>query len=126
MSDCFDLAVRIGVVPVIAIEPVEHAAPLADALLEGGLPTTEITFRTKTAAEVLACLHQRRPELLPGAGTLLSPEVVRSAVESGAAYDPAPGFDPAVAEAAQAAGLPIAPGIMTPSDLSLATAKGSG
>lgn len=126
MSNPFDLAARIGVVPVIAIESVDHAVPLADALLEGGLPTAEITFRTEAAAEVLARLHEQRPELLLGAGTILSPEAARLAVQCGAAYGLAPGFDPAVVEAAQAVGLPFAPGIMTPSDISLATAKGCG
>jgi len=124
VSEAFHLAARFGVVPVIAIERVEHAVPLADALLEGGLATAEITFRTEAAAEVLARLHAERPELLLGAGTILSREAVRLAVESGAAYGLAPGFDPEVVDAAQAAGLPFAPGIMTPSDISLATAKG--
>ncbi|TNC72749.1 bifunctional 4-hydroxy-2-oxoglutarate aldolase/2-dehydro-3-deoxy-phosphogluconate aldolase [Rubellimicrobium roseum] len=124
MSNPFDLTARIGVVPVIAIESVDHAIPLADALLEGGLPTAEITFRTEAAAEVLARLHEQRPELLLGAGTILSPEAARLAVQCGAAYGLAPGFDPAVVDAAQSAGLPFAPGIMTPSDISLAAAKG--
>lgn len=120
----FDVAARIGVVPVIAIESVDHAVPLADALLEGGLPTAEITFRTEAAADVLARLRDTRPELLLGAGTILSPAAVRLAVDSGAAYGLAPGFDPAVVEAAEAAGLPFAPGIMTPSDISLAQGRG--
>lgn len=124
MNGALDLAAQIGVVPVIAIERVEHALPLVDALLEGGLPTAEITFRTEAAAEVLARLHEQRPEILLGAGTILSPGAVRLAVESGAAYGLAPGFDPAVVDAAQAAGLPFAPGVMTPSDISLATARG--
>lgn len=67
----FDRIAQIGIVPVIAIEDVLHAVPLADALLEGGLPIAEITFRTSAAAEVMAILRDKRPELLVGAGTIL-------------------------------------------------------
>ena len=124
MSDVFDVISTIGVVPVIAIDSVEHAVPLADALLAGGLGVAEITFRTEAAADVMARLRDQRPELLLGAGTVLSPDQVKRAIDAGAAFALAPGFDPAVVEAAEAAGLPFAPGIMTPSDISLATARG--
>lgn len=124
MNRPFERIAEIGVVPVIAIESVGHAVPLADALLEGGLPTAEITFRTEVAVDLLARLHDERPDLLIGAGTLLSPEQVRRAVDAGAAYGLAPGYDQAVVEAAQTAGLPFVPGVMTPSDISLAFAKG--
>ena len=123
-TDAFARAAAAGVVPVIAIDSVKHAEPLADALLEGGLLTAEITFRTEAAADVLARLRDARPDLLVGAGTLLDPDQVRRAVDAGARYGLAPGFDPKVVEAAADAGLPFAPGIMTPSDISLATAVG--
>lgn len=124
MTEAFDRIAAIGVVPVIAIDSVDHALPLADALLEAGLPTAEITFRTEAAADVLARLRDARPELLIGAGTLLSPAQLQQAVEAGAAYGLAPGFDPAVVEAAKDAGLPFIPGVMTPSDITLAAARG--
>lgn len=124
MSDAFDRVAKIGVVPVIAIDDVAHAEPLADALLEGGIGVAEITFRTAAAADVMARLRDTRPELLVGAGTILSAEAVRSAVEAGASFGLAPGFDPVVLDAAKEAGLPFAPGIMTPSDISLTTARG--
>ncbi len=124
MSDAFAEIAKIGVVPVIAIESIDHAVPLADALLEGGLGVAEITFRTEAAADVMALLSDKRPELLLGAGTVLNPDQVKRAVSAGAAFALAPGFDPAVVEAAEAASLPFAPGIMTPSDISLATARG--
>lgn len=124
MTEAFDRIAAIGVVPVIAIDSVDHALPLADALLDAGLPTAEITFRTEAAAAVLARLRDARPELLIGAGTLLSPAQVCEAVEAGAAYGLAPGFDPAVVDAAKDAGLPFIPGVMTPSDITLATARG--
>ena len=123
-TTAFDRAAAAFVVPVIAIDSVEHAEPLADALLEGGLATAEITFRTEAAADVLARLRDTRPDLIVGAGTLLTPDQVRRAVDAGAAYGLAPGYDPKVVEAAANAGLPFAPGIMTPSDICLATAAG--
>jgi 2-dehydro-3-deoxyphosphogluconate aldolase/(4S)-4-hydroxy-2-oxoglutarate aldolase len=124
MTHAFTRTAEIGVVPVIAIENVKDALPLADALLEGGLPLAEITFRTAAAAEVIAKLTRERPELLVGAGTLLNKEAVRQAKESGAAFGLSPGFDPQVLDAAVEFQLNFAPGIMTPSDLSLTAARG--
>lgn len=119
MNNPFSTFEQTGVIPVIAIDRVEDAIPLADALLEGGLPLAEITFRTAAAAEVIARIRQHRPEILVGAGTLLDAESVAIASQSGAAFGLAPGTDPRVLEAAQQQGMPFAPGIMTPSDLSL-------
>lgn len=114
----------IGVVPVIAIENPAHAVALADALTEGGLPIAEITFRTKAAAEVLAILRDERPEFLAGAGTVLDLESVKACKDNGAKFALSPGFDPEITAAAAAIGLPFAPGIMTPTDLTLATRAG--
>jgi 2-dehydro-3-deoxyphosphogluconate aldolase/(4S)-4-hydroxy-2-oxoglutarate aldolase len=116
----FETAAALGVIPVIAIESVEDALPLADALLEGGLPLAEITFRTAAAADVIDRLAELRPELLVGAGTVLNPDAIKASVAAGAKFALAPGFDAEVVAAAVAAGLPFAPGIMTPSDISAA------
>ena len=124
MDNPIDLIASLGVVPVIAIEHASDAEPLADALLEGGLPVAEITFRTEAAADVLAAIRDARPELCIGAGTILDKDSLRRAIDSGARYGLAPGFDPEIVDAAKAAGLPFCPGIMTPSDLTLATARG--
>lgn len=124
MSGIFERIAAIGVVPVIAIDRVQDALPLADALLEGGLPLAEITFRTEAAAQAIAALTAQRPELLVGAGTLLDAGAVAQAVSCGAAFGLAPGFDPTVLDAASRQQLPFAPGVMTPSDLSLAAARG--
>ena len=124
MDNPLDLIASLGVVPVIAIEHASDAEPLADALLEGGLPVAEITFRTEAAADVLAAMRDARPELCIGAGTILDKDSLRRAIDSGARYGLAPGFDPEIVDAAKAAGLPFCPGIMTPSDLTLATARG--
>ncbi|HTI02983.1 MAG TPA: bifunctional 4-hydroxy-2-oxoglutarate aldolase/2-dehydro-3-deoxy-phosphogluconate aldolase [Acidisoma sp.] len=125
MSALFDRIGAIGVVPVIAIEDAAAALPLADALLEGGLPLAEITFRTRAAAEVMATLHERRPELLMGAGTILDEASLRAAKDCHAAFGLAPGYDAAIVAGAAAIGLPFAPGIMTPSELGAAIKQGA-
>lgn len=124
MSTPFEAIARIGVVPVIAIERVEDALPLADALIAGGLPVAEITFRTPAAAEVLALLAAERPELIAGAGTVLDLASLDACRRSGARFGLSPGFDPAIVDAAKAAGLPFAPGVMTPTDVTLVAARG--
>ena len=124
MDNPIDLIASLGVVPVIAIEHASDAEPLADALLEGGLPVAEITFRTEAAADVLAAMRDARPELCIGAGTILDRDSLKRAIDSGARYGLAPGFDPEIVDAAKAADLPFCPGSMTPSDLTLATARG--
>lgn len=124
MDNPIDLIAGLGVVPVIAIERAADAVPLADALLEGGLPVAEITFRTQAAADVLAAIRDARPELCIGAGTILDRDNLRRAIDSGARFALAPGYDPEIVEAAKAAGLPFCPGIMTPTDLTLAAARG--
>ena len=93
MTAPFEQAASIGVVPVIAIERASDAVALADALLEGGLPLAEITFRTEAAAEVIAIMADKRPELLVGAGTILTPQALDAAIAAGARFGLAPGFD---------------------------------
>jgi 2-dehydro-3-deoxyphosphogluconate aldolase / (4S)-4-hydroxy-2-oxoglutarate aldolase len=123
MTNPIDLIASLGVVPVIAIERVSDAVALADALLEGGLPVAEITFRTEAAADVLAKMRDERPELCIGAGTVLDKPSLDKAIASGARFGLAPGFDPSIVDAAKSAGLPFCPGIMTPSDLTLAAIR---
>ena len=117
MSTVLDRVAELGVVPVIAIDNVEQALPLADALLAGGLPVVEITFRTAAAAEVIRLLAKERPALIVGAGTVLTPETVQTAVEAGAQFAVAPGLNPRVVQAAQKTNLPFVPGIANPSDI---------
>ncbi len=124
MDNPIDLIAAVGVVPVIAIERATDAVPLADALLEGGLPVAEITFRTEAAADVLAAIRDARPELCIGAGTILDKHNLQRAIASGARFGLAPGYDPDIVDAARQAHLPFCPGIMTPTDLTLATARG--
>jgi 2-dehydro-3-deoxyphosphogluconate aldolase/(4S)-4-hydroxy-2-oxoglutarate aldolase len=124
-SNPFGRIAEFGVLPVIAIENPEHAVPLADALLAGGLPVAEITFRTSAAAEVIARMAAERPALLVGAGTVLDRISLDIAKKSGAQFGLAPGFDPEIVDHAADAGFPFVPGIMTPSELSAAMRKGA-
>ena len=112
------------IVPVIAIDDVEHALPLADALLAGGLSVVEITFRTAVAAEVIRVLTEQRPRLLVGAGTVLDAATVDAAVDAGARFALAPGCLPSTVERAAALGLPFIPGVQTPSEVELARSLG--
>ena len=115
---------KAGVVPVIVIEKEEQAVPLARALVKGGLPVLEVTFRTKAAAGAIAAIKREVPEAILGAGTLLAPQMVKDAKATGAVFGVAPGFDPAVMAAAKEAGLPMCPGIATASELSQALTAG--
>lgn len=113
-----------GVVPVIAIESADSALSLADALIEGGLPVAEITFRTAAAADVISLLASKRPEIILGAGTVLTPENLRRAKDCGATFAVAPGFNPDVVNTAREIDLPFVPGINNPTDIEGALALG--
>jgi 2-dehydro-3-deoxyphosphogluconate aldolase/(4S)-4-hydroxy-2-oxoglutarate aldolase len=118
MSDCVMTTIRRhGVIPVIAIESVDDALPLADALIEGGLPIAEITFRTSAAADAIAMLAKKRPELLVGAGTVLTLDNLNAAINCGAAFGVAPGTNPEIICEALDAEWPFVPGVATPSDV---------
>ncbi len=116
----FDQLSRHGIVPVIALDDAAAALPLADALIEGGLPVAEITFRTTAARATIEAMARHRPDMLVGAGTVLTEEQVDQAQAAGAGFALAPGLDVAVLAHAAKVGLPFAPGIMTPTDLQAA------
>ena len=113
-----------GIIPVIVIEDESKAVPLAKALVRGGLPVLEVTFRTHAAAGAIAAIKREVPEAILGAGTLLTPQMARDAKAAGAVFGVAPGFDPAVMAAAKEIGLPMCPGIATASELSQALTAG--
>jgi 2-dehydro-3-deoxyphosphogluconate aldolase / (4S)-4-hydroxy-2-oxoglutarate aldolase len=122
--DIFQTIARYGVVPVIAIESADAAVPLADALLDGGLPLVEITFRTAAAGEAIERICRQRPELLVGAGTVVTSENLTAAKGFGAKFCVAPGFNPQIVGRAHAAGMPFVPGVCTPSEIEQALAAG--
>ncbi|MGN0852582.1 MAG: bifunctional 4-hydroxy-2-oxoglutarate aldolase/2-dehydro-3-deoxy-phosphogluconate aldolase [Kiritimatiellia bacterium] len=123
--DMVETLKRAGVIPVIVIEDEAQAVPLARALVRGGLPVLEVTFRTKAAAAAIAAIRRDVPDAIVGAGTLLTPQMVGDAKAAGAVFGVAPGFDPVVVQAAKAAGLPFCPGIATASELSQALTAGA-
>src|SRR5687767_12383433 len=108
---------QLRVVPVVTIDDAADAAGLAGALADGGLPIAEITFRTDSAAEAIAAIRAARPDVLVGAGTVLDPATVDRALEAGAHFIVAPGFNPVTVAYAQARGAPVVPGVVTPSEI---------
>lgn len=114
-----------GIIPVVSIPQTQHALPLAEALLEGGLPCAEITFRTAAAADAIAQIREKFPELLTGAGTVLTVEQAQTALEAGAEFIVAPGTNPAVVDYCQAQNVTIFPGVCTPTEIELALSKGA-
>jgi len=108
---------KLGVVPVIAMESVATAKPLAEALMAGGLPIVEITFRTAAAAEIIRTLTRAYPQLLVGAGTVLTRENLEQAHAAGAQFGVAPGLNPAIVQHAHELGLPFLPGVATASEI---------
>ncbi len=112
------------IVPVVVLDDVESAEPLAEALLAGGLDIMEITFRTAAAEESIRRIASRFPEILVGAGTLLNDDQVKRAADAGSQFGLAPGLNPATIAAAQNAGLSFSPGVMTPSEVEQAMSLG--
>ena len=115
---------RVRVIPVLAVENVRDAAPLAQALYAGGLSVLEVTLRTAAALPALESMRRALPDAVIGAGTLTRPEDFTSARAAGAQFAVSPGFTLALAQAASAAGLPLLPGVMTPSEILAAMSAG--
>lgn len=112
------------VLPVIVIDSPRDAVPLARALAGGGLPAAEITFRTAAAGESIRRIAAECPDILVGAGTVLTPENVDAARDAGATFVVSPGFNRRVVERAREIGMPIFPGICTPTELEAAIETG--
>jgi 2-dehydro-3-deoxyphosphogluconate aldolase/(4S)-4-hydroxy-2-oxoglutarate aldolase len=110
------IAALAPVIPVLTVERVVDAVPLARALVAGGLPVLEITFRTEAALEALGAIAREVPEAVVGAGTVLDEAQVRRAMAAGARFGVSPGCTPALAQAAKGAGLPFLPGVQTVSE----------
>ena len=124
MSDMIKELYSIGLIPVIKIENAEDAVPLAKALIDGGLPAAEITFRTACAAEAIKRISDAYPEMLVGAGTVLTTEQVDAAIEAGSKFLVSPGLNPKVTAYALSKGVPMLPGCANPSDVEAALELG--
>ena len=107
----------IGIIPVVVLDDAKDAAKLGEALLNGGLPAAEVTFRTDAAEEAIKTMAKEFPELLVGAGTVLTTEQADRAVSAGAKFIVAPGLNPNVVRHCLAKGYPVAPGVQTPSEM---------
>ena len=112
-----------GVIPVVAIENASDAGGLGDALIEGGLPCAEITFRTAAAASAIRTLCNSHPGILVGAGTVLTKLDAEIAVDAGASFVVTPGFDGDLVDWCLHKSIPIIPGVMTPTDINAAINK---
>lgn len=105
------------IIPVIVIDDVDSAEPLAEALLQGGLDVIEITFRTAAAADAIERIRKRFPDMLVGAGTVVTQEQTRRALDIGVDFGLAPGLNPETIAAFQQQGVLFIPGVMTPSEI---------
>ena len=114
----------IGIVPVIKIDDAKDAVPLAKALIDGGLPCAEVTFRTAAAKDAIAAIVKAYPEMLVGAGTVLTKEQADAAIEAGAKFIVTPGFNPEIVKYCIEKDFPIVPGINNPSGIEQAMALG--
>ncbi len=122
--DIAEITALAPVIPVLTIERVADAAPLARALVKGGLPVLEVTFRTPVAVAALAEIVREVPEAIVGAGTVLDATQLRQAIAAGARFAVSPGWTPALAEAMQTSDLPFLPGVQTVSEALAARDRG--
>ncbi len=113
-----------GIIPVVAINDAKDALPLADALAGGGLTSIEITFRTSAAPAAIGAIAKQRPSMLLGAGTVLSVDQAKQAVELGARYIVSPGLNRSVVEYCLAKSIPVTPGVATPTEVEAALELG--
>ena len=117
MNEILERIQKTGIIPVVALEDVKDALPLAQALCDGGLPCAEVTFRTAAAEESIRLMSEKFPDMLIGAGTVLTIEQVDRAVAAGARFIVSPGFNPKVVKHCVDKGIPITPGCSCPSDI---------
>lgn len=124
MNDVLEKLSAIGIVPVIKIDDVEKAVPLAKALVAGGIPCAEVTFRTEEAEEAIKRMAAEVPEMLVGAGTILTPEQADRAIAAGSKFLVSPGLNPKVVKHCIDKGYLITPGTSNPSDVEVAIELG--
>lgn len=124
MNDILRQIGSTGIVPVVVLNKAADAVPLAESLVSGGLPCAEVTFRTDAAEESIRVIAKNFPQMLVGAGTVLTTEQVDRALDAGAKFIVSPGLNPKVVEHCMKKGVPITPGIMTPTELEVALGFG--
>ena len=113
-----------GIIPVVVLNDTKDAEPLGKALVEGGIPCAEVTFRTEAAEECIRIMAEKFPDMLVGAGTVLTTEQVDRAIAAGAKFIVSPGLNPKVVKYCVEKNIPITPGIITPSEMEQAIELG--
>ncbi|KAI4451961.1 putative KHG/KDPG aldolase [Eubacterium plexicaudatum ASF492] len=124
MSSINEKFAQFGVVPVVVLNDAKDAKPLAEALVKGGLPCAEVTFRTEAAEESIRIMADSFPDMLVGAGTVLTTDQVDRAVNAGAKFIVSPGFDPEIVDYCLQKDIPVFPGCITPSEVAQAIKRG--
>lgn len=124
MNEVLEKISKIGIVPVVVLDDAKDAEPLAKALIEGGLPCAEVTFRTAAAEESIRIMSEKFPEMLVGAGTVLTTDQVDRAVNAGARFIVSPGLNPKIVKYCLEKGVPVTPGTANPSDVEQAIELG--
>lgn len=124
MNTIIEKLAEMLVVPVVVLNDAKDAEKLADALVKGGLPCAEVTFRTEAAEKSISIMAKKYPEMLIGAGTVLTTEQVDRAVGAGAKFIVSPGFDEEIVDYCIKKDIPALPGIVTPSEAAEAVKKG--
>lgn len=124
MNEVLQKIQEIGIVPVVVLNDAKDAAPLAKALCDGGLPCAEVTFRTEAAEESIRIMAEQFPDMLIGAGTVLTTEQVDRAVAAGAKFIVSPGLNPRIVKYCVEKGILITPGCANPSDIEQALENG--
>ena len=120
MSTVLERFHELGVIPVVVLEDAKDAEALGKALCDGGLPVAEVTFRTDAAEESIRIMASKFPDMLVGAGTVLTVEKARRAVAAGAKFSVSPGFNPKVVQYCVDNDIPVTPGIQTPTEIEMA------
>ncbi|MEC5215485.1 2-dehydro-3-deoxyphosphogluconate aldolase/(4S)-4-hydroxy-2-oxoglutarate aldolase [Actimicrobium sp. GrIS 1.19] len=124
MPDLLHVMRASPVIPVIAIDDLDHAVPLARALVAGGIRVLEVTLRTAHGLAAIRAMAEQVPDAILGVGTLTKPEEFAAARDAGAVFGVSPGLTPALIAAARSSGLPLLPGVMTPSEVMAAREAG--
>lgn len=124
MNELFDRLYKIGIVPVVILNDAKNAVPLAKALEKGGIPTAEITFRTGAAKSSIEQITREVPGVLVGAGTVTSVSMAKEAIAAGAGYIVSPGLNQNVVKYCQDQGVPVLPGVSSPTEIEAAMGLG--
>ena len=124
MTEMMQQLKKIGIIPVVVLNDASDALPLARCLMEGGLPCAEVTFRTAAAEESIRLMAKEFPDMIVGAGTVLTTEQADRAIGAGSKFIVSPGFNPKVTEYVLKKGVPMTPGVCTPTEIEAAMSLG--